>query len=99
MFEKILVATDGSDNAEEAINDAVELARLAGSKAIVIVHICSGCTADVDPEGTNLGLAQEIVERAAARFKGVGAGCSSRVETDYPPETLGTAVVDVADQE
>ncbi len=99
MFKRILVATDGSENASRAIEYAAELARLAGSEEVLLLHICIGCTADLDPEEKNLEAANRIVAEAAETLNEAGISTRTRVETDYPPESVGNAVIDIAKSE
>lgn len=99
MFSKILVATDGSETADLAVEQAAELARLAETPEVVIVHLCPGCTLDVDTEGLNRDLAQKVLDEAAAQFKNTKAEVRTLLEIDYPPEALGTAVVEIASTE
>jgi nucleotide-binding universal stress UspA family protein len=99
MFSKILVATDGSKTATAAVGHAAELARLAASPEVVIIHLCPGCTIDVDTEGLNRELAQKVLDEAAAAFKETKASVKTVLEVDYPPESLGAAIVEIAASE
>lgn len=99
MFEKIMVATDGSDNANAAVAYAADLAAKVRASDVLLVHICPGCTADIDVKDTNRETAELIVHEAAKAFKGSRAKTHTRVVIDYPPEALGTAIVDVAEKE
>lgn len=96
MYEKIMIATDGSENAELAVNHAAELARLAGSKEALIVHVCTACSADLDPDEDNLEAANDIAEAAAAVLGAEGLKVETLVETDYPPESVGNAIIDIS---
>ncbi|MHB8169195.1 MAG: universal stress protein [Thermoleophilia bacterium] len=99
MFSRIMVATDGSDNAKAAVAHAAELAKKVSAAEVLLVHICPGCTADIDVKDTNRETAETIVHEAAKEFRGSGAKVHTRVEIDYPPEAIGTAIVAVAEKE
>lgn len=95
MFDKIMVATDGSENANDAVSYAAELAQMAGTREVVVVHVCPGCTADIDVKDTNREAAEEIVQEAGEVFGKLGVSVRTSVEIDYPPEAIGSAIVDV----
>ena len=99
MYEKILIATDGSENARLAVAHAAELAQLAGSREAFIVHVCTSCSVDLDPEELNLEAAKAIVREAADVLKEAGLSTTGHVETGYPPEAVGNAIIDLADAE
>lgn len=99
MFEKILVATDGSENAGHALDYAAELAGLTGSEEVIVLHICVGCTADVDPDEKNLEAANRIAADAVEKLAEAGVNAQPIVETDYPPESVGNAIIDRASAE
>lgn len=99
MFDKIVVATDGSDNAKAAVRHAAEIARMAKSYAVTIIHVCPGCTADVDPHEENRRLAQDILDDARSMFGDLKDIVSESIEVDYPPESVGSAIVDIAKRE
>ncbi|MHB0867521.1 MAG: universal stress protein [Thermoleophilia bacterium] len=99
MFNKIMVATDGSDTAKAAVKYAVDIAKDSNSSAVLIVHVCPACTADIDPEQMNLELARKIVSEAEAAFKDSRAKVDTLVEVESPQEALGTALVEIAQRE
>lgn len=96
MYEKIIVATDGSDNAEKAIEHAASLAEMVKTSEVIVLHVCTACSADMDPEETHLETAKAIVRDAGEVIKAAGVSVTRRVETDYPIETVGNAIVDIA---
>ena len=96
MYEKILVDTDGSDNARKAIEHAASLAEMAKSSEVIVLHVCTACSADLDPEETHLETAKAMVKDAGDVIKASGVSVSRRVETDYPIETVGNAIIDIA---
>lgn len=99
MYAKILVATDGSENAVMAVEHAAEVARLAGSTEVLVVHICPACTADLDPDDKNRELAEVIVQDAGKVITEAGIPVRTRVEIDASPELTGTAITDIAKEE
>lgn len=99
MYDKIMIATDGSENADHAVEHAAELARLTGSRDALVVHVCTACTADLDPDEENLEVANEIVRKAGAVMEAAGLNVATRVETEYPPESVGNAIIDIAGNE
>ena len=99
MFKKIMVATDGSQTAGAAVDQAAQLASLADTAEVLVFHVCSGCSTDVDLDGENLHKATLIVDQAAEAFKDTRANVQTRVESEYPPESVGTAIVDTASKE
>jgi nucleotide-binding universal stress UspA family protein len=96
MYRKIMIATDGSDNAKMAVEHAAELARLTGSKEAFIVHICTACGTDLDPDEENMEAANDIVQEAAALMEAAGLDVAVHVETEYPPESVGNAIIEIA---
>ncbi|RJQ42222.1 MAG: universal stress protein [Gaiellales bacterium] len=99
MYDKIMIATDGSENARLAVRHAAELARLTGSSEALIVHVCTSCSVDLDPDESNLEAAKEIVREAADVMKEAGLSTTGHVETAYPPESVGNAIIDIAGSE
>ncbi|MFA6000780.1 MAG: universal stress protein [Thermoleophilia bacterium] len=99
MYAKILVATDGSKNAVMAVESAAEVARLAGSTEVLVVHVCPACTADLDPDDKNRELAEVIVQDAGKVITEAGIPVRTRVEIDASPDLTGTAIADIAKEE
>lgn len=96
MFNRILVATDGSQNAENAVRHAAEIARMAEAEEVLILHVCTACTADLDPDEQNLETANRIVGDAGRPMTESGLSVRTLVETGYPPESVGNAIIDTS---
>ena len=103
MFETIVVGTDGSETASEAVRQAAALARRCGEGATL--HVVSayrpleamyvapdvvptGLAGLVDPRGE----ARTVVEEAAAKVRAEGVD----VETYVWPGDAASAIIDVA---
>ncbi|MFA5808984.1 MAG: universal stress protein [Thermoleophilia bacterium] len=99
MYAKILVATDGSENAVLAVEHAAEVARMAGSTEVLVVHVCPACTADLDPDDKNRELAEVIVLDAGKVITEAGIPVRTRVEIDASPDLSGAAIADIAKEE
>lgn len=95
MYEKILVATDGSDTAAAAVEHAADLARMAASKEVVVIHVCPACTLELDPDSKNRETASKIVNEAAEAVASEGVQVRTILEMDYPPEEVGDALLDI----
>jgi len=99
MYKKILVATDGSETGSAAVIHAARLARFMKADEVVVLHVCPGCTADLDPESKNRETAEKIVREAKSVVSGEGAEVRALVEMDYPPEEVGEAILDISASE
>jgi nucleotide-binding universal stress UspA family protein len=75
MFEKILVAVDGSANSDRAVDAASELARARGSKLTI-------CHAFHIPEHYKTDLADELEEALMADAERILSHASSVAERD-----------------
>jgi nucleotide-binding universal stress UspA family protein len=81
MFKTILVATDGSEHADKALDIACDMAQKWGSKLLVLAvyrhhsmpastHSLIGGATEIEPPDTTLGkLAREIVQAAVVRAR------------------------------
>ncbi len=99
MYDKILVATDGSEIATAAVEHAAALASSTGAKEVIILHVCPACTPELDPDGENRIKATEIVEAATGLMASKGLQARSLVEMDYPMEEIGEAIIDITARE
>ncbi len=99
MFERILVATDGSANARRAVEQAAGVASMASSNEVVLLHVCSACNADLDPAQKHLEIAENIVKEGSRILEEAGVPVRSVVEEGYPPEAIGSAITDIATRE
>ena len=106
MFETILLATDGSEHANKALDIACDLAQRYGSKLIVLSayrhHSMPGSThslvggVEVEHPDAALGrLAREIMEEAVGRARERGV---TRVEGLVRRGPPARTIVDVAKQ-
>ncbi|HUP84213.1 MAG TPA: universal stress protein [Acidimicrobiales bacterium] len=104
MFESIVVGTDGSETASEAVRKAVELAQLCGPAArlhVVSAYktlesmylapevVSANLTGLIDPRGE----AQGVVDEAAAKVRAEGV----EVDTYVWPGDAASAILDVAE--
>ena len=99
MYEKILVATDGSETAAAAVEHAADLARMAGSKEVVVIHVCPACTPELDPDSKNRETASNIVNEAAEAVASEGVLVRTILELDYPHEEVGEALLEIVKNE
>jgi nucleotide-binding universal stress UspA family protein len=91
MFKAILVATDGSDHADKALDIACDLALKYGSKLTILsayrhhsvpgsTHTLVGGATELAPPDETLGqLAREIVDLATKRAQGKGVKAEGMV--------------------
>lgn len=99
MYEKIMVATDGSENAADAIHHAAKLAQMTGAREVMVLHVCPACTPELDPDSKNRDLANDIVAHAEAIVSKEGISVKPILEMDYPPEEVGEAIAEIAKRE
>lgn len=110
MYARILIATDGSDLADRALDRGLELAKLAGSEVTIVTvtepaAVIGGGYATVagtmvDPlpeliEAQNKG-ARELLERAAKRAADQGVTARTvLVDNSFPAEGIVRAATDI----
>jgi len=99
MFQNIVVATDGSDNAKRATKVGAELAAACGAR-LTVVHVAPGYVSLEDVEKTK-GLPQEAKDEIK-RMRDAMAGFEMSAYAPVPApqaaiEFLGNAVLDRAD--
>ncbi len=94
MYRTLLVATDGSADAETALEHAVELAASTGAQLHVVSVVETRTAYDnaiIDPEKVKANLradAAAAVERAEAAATDAGVECRSEVLEGPPPEHI-----------
>jgi nucleotide-binding universal stress UspA family protein len=93
MFDKILVAVDGSVNSDRAIEAAAEVARAHGAGLTVChaFHIPEQYKTDLadELEEALMGDAERILEHAVRVAEGVGVEVSSRLlRKGHPAEAI-----------
>jgi nucleotide-binding universal stress UspA family protein len=101
VYSKILVGTDGSETASEAVRQAVELARVHGSE-VVVVHGCKTTTAapDVGFGGPGVDVealrdaGHQILADAAARH-----GSDVKLRTELREGDPAETILDAAEDE
>ncbi|MFI5041788.1 MAG: universal stress protein [Acidimicrobiales bacterium] len=100
MYERVVVGTDGSDTAAEAVRQAAELAKLCGAR-LHIVHVFQPVSAiatmgaDAGAAAVAAGLpeaaerhASEVLERAAQAGTRIGVDVEAHLHTGDPANAL-----------
>lgn len=102
MFQKILLPTDGSENAEKTIQYAIQLAQLSQATIIVMYaynpQLALRKRAALAAEAFRASLqeeAMEIVTEVAERIKAVGLAVSALAVEGAPAEAILHASADV----
>ena len=99
MFQNIVVATDGSDNAKRATKVGAELATACGAR-LILVHVAPANLSLEEVENTK-DLPQEVkdeIERMRDTIAGFEMGAYAPVPAPQSAiEFLGNAVLDRAD--
>ena len=92
-MKQILVATDGSESAEQAVSQAIELARSTGAKLVIAYVRHAPLPVLGEPIyqrslSIELRLAQETTALAAARACGAGVDVEIEVVEGNPAERI-----------
>jgi nucleotide-binding universal stress UspA family protein len=105
-YKRIVVGTDGSASAEEAVRQAARLARATGATLLAvtahhppdprqIARWIQEAPAEVAPRITGTAAAEEALDRARELAAGEGATVETRLEEGDPAEVL----ISVAERE
>lgn len=104
MFTRIMVGTDGSDTASQAVKQAIELARLSGAQLGIVSAYSSssarraqpdpGAPADVEYELGPRGDVNVVLDAAAAEAKAAGV----EVQTHAVEADPADAILNVAEE-
>lgn len=105
MFSRIVVGTDGSDTAAEAVRQAIELARMTGSDLLIVsaYEPVSGRRLKDEQEGVPADVSYEIgpredvnlvLETAVSEAKRAGVEAEMRPVEGDPSEAILTAAED-----
>lgn len=76
---KILIATDGSKNAESAVDYALNMAMQTHGE-VILLHVVE--------EVTELAMGNNLLNEKAMRIRGYGIDVSTRVECGDPVDTI-----------
>jgi nucleotide-binding universal stress UspA family protein len=103
MYAKILLAYDGSHDGRKALDQAADLARLAGAEVVLLAVIDVGIDVAV-AEGVSIGSAvesqlaqmQQMLAEGAARLAALGIRATTRVETGQAGERIVATAREIA---
>ena len=103
MYSSIVVGTDGSDTARQAVIQAAEMARATGAK-LVVVSAYAPVTAKVatggSPEAGDWNVGSDVlVEGVLSDAKGATAASGVQVETRAIRGDAADGIIEVAEQE
>jgi nucleotide-binding universal stress UspA family protein len=100
MFSSVVVGTDGSDTATEAVRHAIDLAKMSGAKLHIVTAYKpkavsgSGVPAEFRDQLASSGIADAVLEDQCARARAAGVEVEGHAGTGDPVE----AIVHVAEQ-
>jgi nucleotide-binding universal stress UspA family protein len=101
MFEKVVVADDGSEFSDAALAAAEGLAAKAGS-AIEVVHVHEHdfipSKAGMSPDLERMDEAKEVVDKAVERLKAKGVTVTGRLLEAHTRD-VARAIIDAADED
>ncbi len=98
MYETLLLAMDGSSDADAALDHAVELAAATDATLHVVSVVETRTAYDnaiIDPKEVRANLrsdANDTVERAASAAAEAGVACHTAVDEGPPPERILDAI-------
>jgi nucleotide-binding universal stress UspA family protein len=101
LFSAVVVGTDGSDTAAEAVRNAIELARLSGAELHIVTAYKprpiqgSGVPDEFRDQLVPGGKADAVLEGECARARAAGVKVQGHTGTGDPAD----AIVHVAEQE
>lgn len=104
MYAKILVPVDGSSTANQALDEAIKLAKALGS-TIEVLHVIdnshlfydTGISAAADVHGTVVDAGKTILEQAGSRVTSAGLRSQTRmVEDPVAPGDIPGAILKAA---
>jgi nucleotide-binding universal stress UspA family protein len=103
MYSSIVVGTDGSDTARQAVIQAAELARATGAR-LVVVSAYAPVTAKVatagSPEAADWNVGSDVlVEGVLTDARGATAASGIEVETRAIRGDAADGIIEVAEQE
>ncbi len=104
MFTSIVVGTDGSPNANEAVSKAAELARLSGARLHVVTAFKPIAELVINPEALSVDLTsminpeQDAIDLSEQAVKAV-AGDGLEVEAHACPGNPADALIETAERE
>jgi nucleotide-binding universal stress UspA family protein len=103
MFTSIVVGTDGSDTARQAVIQAAELARATGAKLIIVsafTPVAARVAAGDSPEAADWNVGGDLLVEGVLRdATGHTAASGISVETRAVRGDPADAIIDVAEQE
>jgi len=94
MYETLLLATDGSPDAEDALTHAIELAASVGATLHVVSVVETRTAYDnaiIDPEEVRENLradARKALDRAKTAAEDAGVECHTTLEEGPPPDRI-----------
>ena len=101
MYERILLATDGSSDADAALEHAIELATSSDATLHIVSVVETRTAYDnaiIDPEEVKKNLtadATDAVEHAQAVANEAGITCETTVAEGPPPEQILTLIEEI----
>jgi len=106
MFERILVAVDGSEHALKAVDLAADLAKKYGAELVILsvyrpirvpdsTHSLVRARATARPTDDLKQMAKEVVDEAIARAETVAVNASGMVRRGQPARTIVEAAEEV----
>ena len=103
MFSTIVVGTDGSDTARQAVIEAAETARATGAKLVVVsayTPVAAHVQAGGDPEAADWNIGPDVlVEGVLTDATSASAASGVKVETRAVRGDPADALIEVAEQE
>ena len=99
MISTVAVATDGSATANEAVNEAIEIARRFGAKLWLLSAFERSPAEDQDIElqwaSNSSAQVKSLLEQTEADLRAAGVDCETRVAEGDPAEVVVRLAADV----
>ena len=78
MYKRIAVAVDGSKTSDEALAEAIKLARELGS-SLLLLHVCEEMPVILEPDGMSMLVTQDLMQAIARAGRALLEKCGTTV--------------------